>query len=162
MVSARPVILGLVACALAPLVAVPVAAQTPRMPPVFDQLASPFTDSEIGGIGCAVASGAIGAGMLGLMGGPAGLRAALVGVAITPRAVLEASAAGAFVFSSACYVGQAVAPVVMLGWTTLLDSLTAPRNAPTPTPRGGPGGAVSWMPGVTPAGDGQGSGAPLP
>lgn len=141
MVSARPVLSLLIACVLA---TAPASAQTPRMPPVFDQLASPFTDSEIGAIGCLVASTAVGAGMLGMMGGPAGLRLALQGVVITPRAVLEAAAAGAFVFSSACYVGQAAAPAVMLGWITALDGLTAPANGPTPTPRGNTGGAVSW------------------
>ena len=116
------------------------------MPPVFDQLASPFTESEIGGIGCAVASLGAGAGMIGRMGGPAVLKAGLQGV-LAPRAVLEASAAVAFVFSSACYVGQAMAPVVMLGWTNLLDALTAPRNSPTPFPAPA-NGNLSWLPGA--------------
>jgi len=156
MAAVRPVFPSLTAGALALLLAVPAVAQTSRMPPVFDQLASPFTDSEVGGIGCLVASTAVGAGMLTLVGGISGLRLAVQGM-ITPRTVLEGSAAGAFVFSSACYVGQAVAPVVLLGYTTLLDSLTTPANSPTPPPRGSAGGAVSWM-----SGAGQGSGAPLP
>ena len=156
MVSARSVFPSLIAGALALSLALPAEAQTSRVPPVFDQLASPFTDSEIGGIGCMVASTAVGVGMLGLVGGFSGLRVAVQGM-ITPRTVLEASAAGAFVFSSTCYIGQAVAPVIMFGYTALLDSLSAPANHPTPPPRGGAGGAVSWM-----SGAGQGGGAPLP
>jgi hypothetical protein len=107
------------------LLAGPVAAQAPRSPPVFDQLASPFTDSEVGGIGCAVVTSAAGAGILAGMGGPAALGAALRGV-LTPRAVLEAAAATAFVASSACYVGQALAPIVTLGWLSVLDALSGP------------------------------------
>jgi len=153
MASTRSLPVLALAAALTALVAGPAAAQAPRMPPVFDQLASPFTESEVGGIGCAVASAGVGAGMLGLMGGPAALRAGLQG-ALTPRTVLEASAALAFVFSSACYVGQAMAPVVMLGWTNLLDGLSQPRNAPTPFPAP-PNGNLSWLPG-----SGQQGGAP--
>ena len=136
--------------------AAPALAQAPRMPPVFDSLASPFTESEIGGIGCAVASVGAGAGMLGLMGGPAALQAGLQGV-LTPRAVLEASAAVAFVFSSACYVGQAMAPVVMLGWINLIDSFAPHHSAPTPFPAP-PNGNLSWLPGGAP----QGGAVPLP
>ncbi len=122
----------------------PVAAQAPRMPPAFDTLASPFTESEIGGIGCAVASAGVGAGMIGMMGGPAALRLGLQ-AAMTPRTVLEASAAVAFVFSSACYVGVAMAPVVALGLTSIFDSLTArhPSPAPFPAPANG---NLSWLP----------------
>ena len=145
MASTRSLPVLALATALTALAAGPAVAQAPRLPPVFDQLASPFTESEVGGIGCAVASVGAGAGMLGLMGGPAALRAGLQGV-LTPRTVLEASAALAFVFSSACYVGQAMAPVVMLGWTNLIDGFTAPRNAPTPFPAP-PNGNLSWLPG---------------
>ena len=136
----------------------PAAAHAPRMPPVFDQLASPFTESEVGGIGCAVASLGAGAGMIGLMGGPAALRVGMQGV-LSPRAVLEASAAVAFVFSSACYVGQAMAPVVLLGWMNLFDSFTAPCHAPTPFPAPS-NGNLSWLQGA--GQQGSGGAAPLP
>ena len=146
------------AAALTVLAAGPAAAQAPRMPPVFDPLASPFTEGEIGGIGCAVASLGVGAGMLALMGGPAALRAGMQG-ALTPRTVLEASAALAFVFSSACYVGQALAPVMLLGWTNLIDGLTPLRSAPAPFPAP-PNGNLSWLPGA--AQQGSAPAAPLP
>ena len=144
---------------LAVAVAGPASGQTSRVaPPVFDQLASPFTESEIGGIGCAVASLGAGAGMLGLMGGPAAITAG-AGV-LTPRGVLEASAALAFVFSSACYVGQAMAPVVMMGLTSLLDSLSSPPAVPTPFPAP-PNGNLSWLPGAGQQGSAP-TAAPLP
>ena len=130
--------------ALALLIALPAAAQAPRVPPVFDQLASPFTDSEIGGMGCLVASGAVGIGMLGLIGGPGALTVAVQGM-ITPRTVLEASAASAFVFSSSCYIGQALAPVVSLATTALYDMLTTPRSTPTRAPQPPRTGPVSWL-----------------
>ena len=158
MTSARLFASTAFAAALAVSSVAPAAAQAPRMPPVFDSLASPFTESEIGGIGCAVASVGAGAGMLGLMGGPAALSAGLSGV-ISPRTVLEASAAVAFVFSSACYVGQALAPVVMLGVTNLIDSVSAPRATPTPFPAP-PNGNLSWLSGATP--QGSASAPPLP
>ena len=119
------------------LMAWPAAAQAPRSPPVFDDLASPFTEGEIGGIGCGVATLAAGAGIVVAMGGPTGIGTALQSV-ITPRAVLEAAAASAFVASSACYVGQAMAPLVMLGWLSLLDRLIGPVVPPPTNP--GPGG----------------------
>ncbi len=127
---------------VAALAGAPALAQAPRMPPVFDQLASPFTESEVGGIGCAVASLGAGAGMVGLMGGPAVLRAGMGGT-FSPRSVLEGSAAVAFVFSSACYVGQALAPVVLLGWMTLFDSFSAHRAGPSATPA--LSGDLSWL-----------------
>ena len=45
---------------------------------------------------------------------------------IPPVRVLEGGAALAFLVSSACYVGQALAPVAMLGWTSVTEMLTAP------------------------------------
>ncbi|MEI6558916.1 MAG: hypothetical protein WCO00_10965 [Rhodospirillaceae bacterium] len=158
MIAARSVTAVALATALFALSAAPASAQAPRMPPVFDQLASPFTEGEIGGIGCALASVGVGAGMVGLMGGPAALGLSLQG-ALSPRLVLEASAAVAFVFSSACYIGQAMAPVVLLGWTSLLDSVSAPRNAPTPFPAPS-NGNLSWLPGG--GQQGNGTAAPLP
>ncbi len=122
--------------------AAPALAQTPRTPPVFDELASPFTESEIGGLGCFVATVATGVGMTALMGGGSAVVAALGGVT-TPRAVLEASAASAFVFSSACYVGQALAPVAMMGFYSVLDGLLAPR---LPAHGGGSAASVSTDP----------------
>ncbi|MEI6984626.1 MAG: hypothetical protein WCK65_00715 [Rhodospirillaceae bacterium] len=113
------------------LVAAPAAAQAPRVPPVFDQLASPFTDGETGGIGCLAVSAVTAAVMVALVGGPSVLRSAVTSL-ITPRDVLEASAATAFVFSSACYVGQATAPVAMLGYFNLLDLLTPSHQFKVP------------------------------
>ena len=153
--ACRPFV-SLLAGVVALAVAAPAAAQAPRVPPIFDQLASPFTETEIGGFGCLVASTAVGAGMLALMGGPGALKTALQGV-VSPRTVLEASAASAFVFSSACYVGQAAAPVVMLGFTTLLDRFTAPTRPPVSVPSGTGSGAMTWMPEIR-----QGGYAPLP
>jgi hypothetical protein len=101
----------------------PAAAQAPRSPPVFDQLASPFTETEIGGFGCLTATAVSGIGIVALLGGPGALLSAVRGLTLQPRTVLEASAAIAFVFSSACYVGQALAPVVSLGITEMSDSL---------------------------------------
>jgi hypothetical protein len=149
--------LAVPALLIALLSAWPVAAQTPRSPQVFDQFASPFTDSEIGGIGCAVATVAAGAGIVAAMGGPVAVGVALHGI-LTPRAVLEASAASAFVASSACYVGQAMAPVVLLGWLSLLDSLSGPVPPLPVNPDTGHSAGLS----ANPAGGGQGDSAALP
>ena len=48
--------------------------------------------------------------------------------------VLHGSAALAFVLSSACFVGQATTPLVLLGWSTLAELVTpARREAPPET-----------------------------
>ncbi len=156
MASHRPVYSALAAALIALLMTGPAAAQTPRSPSVFDPLATPFTDSEVGGIGCAVATTAAGIGIIAAMGGPAAMAAALQSV-LTPRAVLEASAATAFVASSACYVGQAMAPVVMLGWLSVLDALSGPIGPLPANP--GVGGRRADL-SVPPADGGQGSAAP--
>ena len=148
MASTRPNVPAVSAIVIAALLAAtpdtstPAQAQAPRTPPVLDQLASPFTDSEVGGFGCLASTLATGASMTALMGGPSELAAALSGI-LTPRLVLEASAAGAFVFSSACYIGQVLAPVVMLGYTTLFDSLTLP---PLPSGNGNIPAASAGLP----------------
>jgi len=147
----RPVSSLLPAALMVLLAACPAAAQAPRSPPVFDQFASPFTEGETGGIGCAVATAAAWAGIVAAMGGPAAVGAALHSV-LTPRAVLEAAAASAFVASSACYVGQALAPVVMLGWLTVLDSLNGPLP---PLPAGPAPGSHAAAVSADPADDGQ-------
>ena len=100
-------------------------AQSTRLPPVIESLTEPFSDGELAGIGClagtVVASGAV----IALGGGPGAMAAALQGP-IPPVRVLEGGAALAFLVSSACYVGQALAPVAMLGWTSVTEMLTAP------------------------------------
>jgi hypothetical protein len=126
MTFARLVVSALPAAALALLLGFgPAAAQAPRSPPAFDPLGSAFTETEIGGLGCLTATVGSGLAMVGLVGGPGAMRAAMVGVTMSPRTVLEVSAALAFVFSSACYVGQALAPVISLGATEVGDRLAA-------------------------------------
>ncbi|MEI8395739.1 MAG: hypothetical protein WCF85_13435 [Rhodospirillaceae bacterium] len=156
MPSARSLFSAFVAGLFALTTLQPAQAQTPRMPPVFDQLASPFTETEVGGMGCLVTTAAVGVGMLALMGGPRTMVGAMHGF-LTPRAVLEGTAAGAFVFSSACYVGQAVAPLMLLVATGLFDRFS-PLPAPVNPPHGKSAGTVSWMTGE----GGQGSESPLP
>lgn len=69
-----------------------------------------LSESEAGGVGCAVAMVAAGAVTVQLMGGPAAVAALVAGPAV-PLYVLEAGAATAFLLSSACYVGQAMTPI---------------------------------------------------
>jgi hypothetical protein len=121
----------------------------PPIPPMFSRGVPPLSDAESGGLGCLTASVAVGAGVVALMGGPAAL-AGLVAVpgVMTARSVLEASAAGAFVLSSACYIGQVLAPAAMLATSLLLDTLSAPAPSPADGPPSSPGGiegAVSWL-----------------
>ncbi len=91
-----------------------------RLPPVVDQLATPFTESEATGLGCLVASVAAGGAMTYLMGGMGVAMAALSGP-LPPVRVVEGSAALAFVFSSACYVGVALSPLVVATYTSVTD-----------------------------------------
>ena len=107
------------------LLAVPAAAQNSRPPPVFDQLASPFTESELGGIGCLVSSAAATGIMVWLIGGPGAVAAAL-GTASSPAMILQGAAAGAFLYSSACYIGQALSPLALLTYNSVGDRLSAP------------------------------------
>lgn len=94
-----------------------------------DELAMPFTESESGGIGCVIASLAVGSSMVYLMGGWGPIMAALT-APLHPIRVLEGGAAVAFVFSSACYIGVALAPLTMVTYTAVTDSLTNSLPAP--------------------------------
>ncbi len=98
-------------------------AQSSRLPPVIDALTSPLSDGELAGIGCLVGTVVAGSAVVALAGGAGQVAAALQGP-LPPVRVLEGGAALAFLVSSACYVGQALAPAVMLGWSTVADMLT--------------------------------------
>ncbi|CAK0759800.1 hypothetical protein CCP2SC5_260002 [Azospirillaceae bacterium] len=88
-------------------------AQSPLSHPVLDQLSSPFTESEIGAMGCLAANMVTGVVLVNLMGGVGEIALALQGP-LPPSRILEAAAASSFVFSSVCYIGQATAPLVVL------------------------------------------------
>ncbi|MBI1208237.1 MAG: hypothetical protein GC191_13245 [Azospirillum sp.] len=103
-------------------IATPATAQTRKAPPVFDQFASPFTESELGGIGCLVASAAATGLTVWLMGGLGNIATAMEGVP-SPSWVLQGAAAGAFVYSSACYIGQALSPLALLTYYTIADGV---------------------------------------
>lgn len=100
-----------------------------RLPPVIDALTAPFSDSELAGLGCLVATTVAGGAVVALAGGPGAVAASLQGP-FPPVRVLEGGAALAFLVSSACYVGQALAPTVALGWQSLMDLLTPHPTAP--------------------------------
>ncbi len=104
-------------------------AQTSRLPPVIDALTAPLSDGELAGLGCLVGTVVASGAVVALAGGPGVVVTALQGP-LPPVRVLEGGAALAFLVSSACYVGQALAPTVMLGWTTVTDMLTLPTPAP--------------------------------
>ncbi|CAK0777916.1 conserved hypothetical protein [Gammaproteobacteria bacterium] len=101
----------------------PVQAQQPL--PIIDQLTSPFTDSEIGGLGCLTASVATGGFLAYLMGGIGQLTSGFQGPLPAPR-VLEGAAAASFIFSSVCYIGAALAPVAVMTYTSIVDRI--PEN----------------------------------
>lgn len=94
-------------------------ARHPR--PILDELASPLSESELGGVGCLVGTTAVGGALVYLLGGWGAIAGHLGGPLPAAR-VLEGAAAGAFIFSSACYVGAALAPVAAMAH----DSMTAP------------------------------------
>ncbi|KOR31253.1 hypothetical protein TI04_01840 [Achromatium sp. WMS2] len=96
-----------------------------QVPPIADELASPFTEMEAGGIGCVVASLALGGGMLYMLGGFGPVISAITSP-MPPVRVLEGSAAAAFVFSSACYIGVTLSPITMLTYTAIVDSFSKP------------------------------------
>ncbi len=104
-------------------------AQTSRLPPVIDALTAPLSDGELAGIGCLVGTVLASGTVVALAGGPGSVALALQGP-LPPVRVLEGGAAMAFLVSSACYVGQALAPAVMLGWTTLTDMITPAAAGP--------------------------------
>jgi hypothetical protein len=91
-------------------------------PPIQDELASPFTESEAGGLGCIVASLAVGGGMVYLLGGFQPIVATLAAHMPAGR-ILEGSAAVAFVFSSSCYIGAVLAPITMATYTAIADGM---------------------------------------
>ncbi len=99
-----------------------------RLPPVVEALTAPLSENEQAGIGCLVATVVTSGAVVALAGGPGVVAAALQGP-IPPVRILEGGAALAFLVSSACYVGQALTPVVLLGWETVTDLLTSPPVA---------------------------------
>jgi hypothetical protein len=102
---------------------------TNRLPPVIDAITAPFSDSELAGLGCLVGTTVASGAVVALAGGPGMVAAALQGP-LSPVRVLEGGAALAFLVSSACYVGQALAPVARLGWEGLTDMLATPAAGP--------------------------------
>ncbi|CAK0742840.1 membrane hypothetical protein [Gammaproteobacteria bacterium] len=91
--------------------------------PFIDQLTSPFTDTELSGVGCLAASATTGGILVYLMGGFSRIVASMQGV-IPPIRVMEGAAAISFVFSSVCYIGSALAPVAMMTYTSIIDSFS--------------------------------------
>jgi len=101
-------------------------AQTNRLPPVIDALTAPFSEGELAGIGCLVGTVTATGMVLVLAGGTGSVAQALQGPLPAVR-VLEGGAALAFLVSSACYVGQALAPLTLLGWTAVAERLRLPN-----------------------------------
>ncbi|KOR32556.1 hypothetical protein TI05_06575 [Achromatium sp. WMS3] len=102
--------------------------------PLLIDAPNQISDAEAGSIGCVIASVAVGVSMIYLMGGisPA---LAIIEQPLTPSIVLEGSAALAFVFSSACYIGVALAPITVSPYYNevpkqLVRSSTRPLFAP--------------------------------
>ena len=100
-------------------------------------LISLFTETELGGMGCLTLSLASGVALWRAMGGAAGLALAVNGGGGAPTRVLEAAAAGAFVFSSTYYIGQTLALLTTTVATSLYEALCGPGPGPGP----GAGGA---------------------
>ena len=119
----RPFLAGLLMVSLLPS---PSTAQSSRLPPVIDAMTAPYSDTELAGMGCLAGTVVAGGTVVALAGvGP--VATALQGP-LSPLLVLEAGAALAFLVSSACYVGQALTPVTMLGWSSLTDMLASPTS----------------------------------
>jgi hypothetical protein len=110
-------------------VTLPAQAQTSRLPPVIDAMTAPLSDGELAGVGCLVGTAVAGGAVVALAGGPGTVALALQGP-LPPVRVLEGGAALAFLVSSACYVGQALAPVAMLGWSSAADMLARLASGP--------------------------------
>lgn len=117
----RPIMAALVIASLLP---VPSIAQTSRLPPVIDAMTSPYSESELAGIGC-LAGTVVAGGTVVALAGVGTVATALQGP-LSPLLVLEAGAALAFLVSSACYVGQALTPATMLGWSSVTDLFASP------------------------------------
>jgi len=148
----RPALRALTAplCLLALCAPPPAVALDYRLPLVMDELASPFTESEVGGIGCLVASIAVGGAITYLLGGVRSVVTTLA-TPMPPTRVLEGSAAAAFVFSSACYIGVALAPLAMLTYTSIVDNFA---YGPAPAPVIVPSNTVTTPVPSTPAAEG--------
>ncbi|CAK0771594.1 membrane hypothetical protein [Gammaproteobacteria bacterium] len=106
----------------------PAAVQAQQPFPLIEELASPYTDSELGGLGCLTASAATTGTLVYLLGGLGRIVSSLRGP-LPPARVMEGTAAMAFIFSSACYVGAALAPVAMMAYNSVTDRL--PEQFPT-------------------------------
>lgn len=102
--------------------------------PLLEEVPNSVSDAELGGIGCLVASTAISGSMLYLMGGVTAL--ASITPPIHPSLVLEGSAAIAFVLSSACYIGVALAPIAVSAYNSISDKFA---QEPPPRPLFAPG-----------------------
>jgi hypothetical protein len=109
---------------IASLSPIPSIAQTSRLPPVIDAMTAPYSESELGGIGC-LAGTVVAGGAVVTLAGVGSVATALQGP-LTPLLVLEAGAALAFLISSACYVGQALTPATMLGWSSVTGLFALP------------------------------------
>jgi hypothetical protein len=109
------------------LLPVPAMAQTSRLPPVIDAMTAPYSETELAGIGCLAGTVAAGGTVVALAG--VGTVATALQGPLSPLLILEAGAALAFLVSSACYVGQALTPVTMLGWSSVTGLLASPTAA---------------------------------
>ena len=109
------------------------AVQTPQALGSYDPLLDDTPDStssaDLGGMGCFVATVTVGVGMLYLMGGLSATLASVPSL-LPPRAVLEGSAALAFVLSSACYVGVTLAPLAVSTYDSILARFVQVPNRP--------------------------------
>jgi len=146
----RPQLRAIVIAALLALIggASPAGAQNAPLPPVIETLTAPISDGEMAGIGCLVGTVAAGGAVVALAGGVGPVAAALQGP-LTPLHVLEGGAALAFLVSSSCYVGQALAPLAALGWSTLSETVIPRPAAPTDTVTKGAGAEGAGL--ATPA-----------
>jgi hypothetical protein len=106
------------------LLPVPSQAQSSRLPPVLDAMTAPYSETELAGVGCLAGTVVAGGAVVALAG--VGTVATALQGPLSPLLVLEAGAALAFLVSSACYVGQALTPVTMLGWSKVTDLLASP------------------------------------
>ena len=112
----------------------PALAQSTRLPPMIDEMTARFSENELGGMGCLAGMAVGSAALVALIGGPGATVIALQGPMVAAE-VLHGSAALAFVLSSACFVGQATTPLVMLGWNSVAE-LFAPARPEAPAAPG--------------------------
>jgi len=111
----------------------PLAGRAQQNLPFLDQLVMPFTESELSGVGCLTASAITGGVLTYFMGGFSRIAASMHGP-IPPMRVMEGAAAASFIFSSVCYIGAALAPVAMMTYSSITDSL--PEEFPSlPLPK---------------------------